>query len=259
VRIVVIGDVFAAAGIGAVERHLPALRAELDADLVVANGENAADGAGITQRYANRLFTAGVDVITLGNHTWRRDGVGVLLATEPRIIRPANYLASLPGRGLTVVEARDGTRVAVINVLGAFSLQPACSPFQVIDPLIEEARRSSAVILVDVHAEATSEKIAMGWHLDGRATCVFGTHTHVQTSDARVLPKGTAYVTDVGMTGPHDGVIGTRREIILRRFLTQLPQRHEAATGDVRIEGLVVDCDPGTGRATRVEAFRRDA
>ncbi len=258
-RIFLVGDVFASAGLGAVERLLPALRAELDVDFVVANGENVADGAGITQRYANRLLTAGVDVITLGNHTWRRDGVGLLLGAEPRIVRPANYLRSLPGRGLTVVEARDGTAVAVINLLGAFSLQPACSPFEVVDDLVEEAARSAPVILVDVHAEATSEKIAMGWHLDGRSTCVFGTHTHVQTSDARVLPKGTAYVTDIGMTGPHDGVIGTRREIILRRFLTQLPQRHEAATGDVRVEGLIVECDPATGRATRVEAFRRDA
>ncbi len=253
------GDVFAAAGLGAVERHLPSLRAELDLDLVLANGENVADGAGITQRYANRIFTAGVDVITLGNHTWRRDGVGLLLAAESRIVRPANYLQSLPGRGSTVVTARDGTPVAVLNLLGSFSLQPACSPFEVVDGLIEDARRTASVILVDIHAEATSEKIAMGWHLDGRATCVFGTHTHVQTSDARLLPKGTAYITDIGMTGPHDGVIGTRREIILRRFLTQLPQRHEPATGDVRIEGLVVECDPETGRATSVESFRRDA
>lgn len=257
-RIFVIGDVFAGSGLGAVERHLPTLRAELDLDLVVCNGENVADGAGITQRYANRLFTAGVDAITLGNHTWRREGVGPLLAAEPRIVRPANYLRSLPGRGQTTVEARDGTRVAVINVLGVFSLTPACSPFEVIDELVETARASAPVVLVDIHAEATSEKIAMGWHLDGRVTCVFGTHTHVQTSDARLLPKSTAYITDLGMTGPHDGVIGTRREIILRRFLTQLPQRHEAATGDVRIEGVLVECDPVSGRATSIEAFRQD-
>ena len=258
VRILFLGDVFGNAGLDAVERHVPALRDELDLDLVLANGENVAGGAGITARLGTRLLAAGIDCLTLGNHTWRRDGTGSYLASAERVVRPANYLRTLPGRGMLTVPARDGTPVTVLNLLGRLTLEPACSPFEIVDRLAGEALEASPVLIVDVHAEATSEKVAMGWHLAGRATAVLGTHTHVQTNDARVLPGGTAYVTDLGMTGPHDSVIGVKKELILRRFLHQQPVRSEPADGDVRLEGAVLECD-ADGRATSVELFRRSA
>jgi metallophosphoesterase (TIGR00282 family) len=258
VRILFLGDVFGPPGLRAVEERLGGIREELGLDLVVANAENVADGAGFTGRLADRLLHAGCDCLTLGNHIWRRTGVGPYLQTSERIVRPGNLLQSLPGRSVTRVETASGVGVAVTNVLGRLTLDPARSPFDAIDGLVEEARRLADVVLVDVHAEATSEKVALGWYLDGRVTAVLGTHTHVQTNDARVLPQGTAYITDAGMTGPHDSVIGVRKEIILRRFLTQQPQRSEPADGDVRLEGVVITCEDG-GRATAIEPFRRPA
>jgi metallophosphoesterase (TIGR00282 family) len=258
VRLLFLADVFARPGREAVERLLPGLREELDLDLVVANGENAAEGAGITPRLAQRLLAAGVDCITLGNHTFRQRDIGPYLATEPRIIRPANLLDSAPGRGLAVVEARGGTPVAVLNLLGRLHLDPARSPFELAEALASEARSKAPVVLLDMHAEATSEKMAMGRLLAGKVTAVLGTHTHVQTNDP-ALWHGTAYLTDCGMTGPHDSVIGVRTDIILRRFLTQLPVRFEPAEGDVRLEGALVECDAATGRATAIETFRRNA
>ena len=257
-RILFLGDVFASAGLAAVERHVRDLRDELALDLVVANGENVADGAGFTGRLAERLLAAGVDCLTLGNHTWRRTGVGAYLTTAERVARPANFLSTLPGRGLVVVTAQNGVRVAVGNLLGRFALEPARSPFEVVDGLIAEARAAARVVLLDMHAEATSEKVAMGWHLAGKVTGVVGTHTHVQTNDARVLPGGTAYVTDLGMTGPHDSVIGVKKEIILRRFLTQQSQKSEPADQDVRLEGAIISCT-AEGKATGIELFRRSA
>ena len=257
-RVLFLGDVFGPAGLRAVEAHVKPLRAELELDLVVANGENVADGAGITGRLAERLLNAGCDCLTLGNHTWRRGGIGPYLVTAERVVRPANFLASLPGRGLTFVPAADGTVVAVINLLGGLTLHPARSAFEIVDGLVDEARARTPFVLVDMHGEATSEKVAMGWHLAGRVSAVVGTHTHVQTNDARVLDGGTAYVSDLGMTGPHDSVIGVKKEIILRRFLTQLPQRSEPADSDVRLEGAVLELD-GTGKATAMELFRRSA
>jgi metallophosphoesterase (TIGR00282 family) len=258
VRILFLGDVFGPAGLRAVETHVPGLREELELDLVVANGENVADGAGITGRLADRLLQSGIDCLTLGNHTWRRNGIGPYLVGSERVIRPGNFLASLPGRGICVVPAVDGTPVAVLNLLGGLTLQPARSAFEVIDDLVAEARAQTPFILVDLHGEATSEKVAMGWHLAGRVSALVGTHTHVQTNDARVLDGGTAYITDLGMTGPHDSVIGVKKEIILRRFLTQLPQRSEPADGDVRLEGVLLELD-GEGRASGIELFRRSA
>jgi metallophosphoesterase (TIGR00282 family) len=222
----------------------------------VVNGENAADGRGITARLGARLLAAGADAITLGNHTWARSGVGAWLEQEPRAVRPANFLESLPGRGWCVVPARDGTPVGVVNLLGFRALEPARSPFEIALPLVEQVREEAAVILVDMHAEVTSEKVAMGRFLAGRVTAVLGTHTHVQTNDPSIR-DGTAYLTDCGMTGPHDSVIGVKAELVLRRFTTQLPQRWEVAEGDVRIEGALVECDAATGRATGIETFRR--
>jgi 2',3'-cyclic-nucleotide 2'-phosphodiesterase len=256
VRLLALGDVFGPAGMRAVESTLPAIRDELGVDLVIANAENAADGAGITGRLADRLLAAGCDCLTLGNHTWRRGGIGPYLQQATRVARPANMLTTLPGRGVVAVESAAGERVAVVNLLGRLTLDPARSPFEMVDGLVEEARRLANIVVVDIHAEATSEKVAMGWYLDGRVTAVVGTHTHVQTNDARVLPGGTAYVTDLGMTGPHDSVIGVRKEIILRRFLTQQPQRAEPAEADVRLEGVVIDAD-GDGRASAIALFRR--
>jgi metallophosphoesterase (TIGR00282 family) len=239
----------------AVEERLPSLRDELELDFVVANGENAADGLGITPKIADKLLGAGVDVITLGNHVWRRREIVPYLSGTDRVIRPANLSASSPGRGWTVAAARDGTLVGVINLLGDLFMAPAVSPFEVVDGLVEEARRETPVVLVDFHGEATSEKVAMARHLDGKVTAVFGTHTHIQTNDARVQPGGTAAITDAGMTGPHDSVIGVKAELAIQRMRTGMPIRFETAEGDVRLEGALVECD-GSGRATGCETFR---
>ena len=254
-RILFLADVYGAPGVAAIEDNLRALRAELDLDCVIVNAENAADGAGLTPKLADRLLAAGADCLTLGNHLWRRKEIGPYLIEATRVVRPANLLDRLPGRGLTVIEV-GSLKVAVINLLGSFTMEPAQSMFSVVDQLIDAAHRETPIIVVDVHAEATSEKVAMGWHLAGRATAVLGTHTHVQTSDARVLPGGTAYITDAGMTGPHDSVIGAKKDLSLRRFILQQPQRLEPASEDVRLEGVLITCGED-GRATDVELFRR--
>lgn len=254
-RILFLADVYGAPGVAAIEDNLRALRADLDLDCVIVNAENAADGAGLTPKLADRLLAAGADCLTLGNHLWRRKEIGPYLIEATRVVRPANLLDRLPGRGLTVIEV-GSVKVAVINLLGSFTMEPAQSMFSVVDQLIDAAHRETPIIVVDVHAEATSEKVAMGWHLAGRATAVLGTHTHVQTSDARVLPGGTAYVTDAGMTGPHDSVIGAKKDLSLRRFILQQPQRLEPASEDVRLEGVLITCGED-GRATDVELFRR--
>jgi 2',3'-cyclic-nucleotide 2'-phosphodiesterase len=255
VRILFVADVNGRPGRMAVEGRLPSLREELDVDFCVANGENIADGVGITPKLADKLLAAGVDVVTLGNHVWRRREIAPYLSGSDRVIRPANLSAESPGRGLTVAPARDGTRVAVVNLLGDLFMRPSVAPFEVVDDLVEEATRETPVIIVDLHAEATSEKIALARYLDGRVTAVFGTHTHVQTNDARVQPGGTAAITDAGMTGPHDSVIGVVAEKAIERMRTAMPVRFEVAEGDVRLEGVVVECD-GSGRATSCEAIR---
>jgi len=221
----------------------------------IVNGENIADGAGITPKLAERLLADGADVVTLGNHTYRRDGIGSYLASSERVIRPANAGALTPGRGLAVVEARNGVKVAVLNVLGSLFLDTPVSPWEVVDDLVDEARAQAPVVIVDVNAEATSEKVAMARWLDGRVTAVIGTHTHVQTNDARVQPGGTAAITDAGMTGPHDSVIGVEAELAIRRMRTRLPVRFSPAEGDVRLEGVVIDCSDD-GRAHGIELLR---
>lgn len=255
-RILFIGDVVGRPGRDAIEGLLPGLREELEVDVCIVNGENAADGIGITPRLADRILAAGADAITLGNHTWRRQEIAPYLAASTQVIRPANMPAASPGRGLTVVEARDGTAVAVISLLGSLFLEPACSMWEIIDGLVDKAREKASVIVVDVHAEATSEKVGLATWLDGRVTAVVGTHTHVQTSDARVLPGGTAALTDVGMTGPHDSVIGVVSDLAIRRMRTGMPVRFETASGGVRLEGALITCDPGSGRASAIETIR---
>jgi metallophosphoesterase (TIGR00282 family) len=247
--------VFGVPGRRAVEQRLPELRQELGAGFCVVNGENAADGAGITPRIAERLLAAGADVVTLGNHVWRRPEIGPYLASSERVIRPANLASGSPGRGLTVAPAADGTPVAAINLLGHLFIDPVVGPFEVIDDLVEEAHKRARIVLVDFHAEATSEKVALPRWLDGRVTAVVGTHTHVQTNDARVLAGGTAAISDAGMTGPHDSVIGVQADLAIGRMRTGMPVRFKPAEGDVRIEGALIECDE-TGRATSCEPVR---
>jgi 2',3'-cyclic-nucleotide 2'-phosphodiesterase len=248
--------VFGSPGRRALEERLGNLRDELDVDFCVVNGENAADGVGLTPKLAEKLLVAGADVITLGNHTWRRREFVEWLSGAARVARPANLSRHTPGRGVVVAESRGGEPVAVVNLMGSLFLDVATGPFEIVDALVEEAAAASNVILVDFHAEATSEKIAIARYLDGRVTAVLGTHTHVQTNDARVLPGGTAAITDAGMTGPHDSVIGVRAELAISRMRTGIPVRFQPAEGDVRIEGALVECDATTGRANACEAVR---
>jgi metallophosphoesterase (TIGR00282 family) len=246
-----------APGRRALEERLRPLREELGAAFCIVNGENAADGVGITPKLANRILAAGADVITLGNHTWRRSEINSYLDGSETVIRPANFSAAAPGRGLTVAAAEYVTPVAEINVLGSLYMTPAISMFELIEGLVDEASAQAEVIVVDVHAEATSEKIALARWLDGRVTAVLGTHTHVQTSDARVQRGGTAAMTDVGMTGPHDSVIGVKADAAIYRMRTGMPVRFDTAEGGVRIEGALIDCD-ASGRATAIEPVRVD-
>ncbi len=253
-RILFVGDVFGRPGRETLLSRLPDLVVSQRADLVVVNAENAASGAGITSKIARQLLAGGVDVITTGNHVWRQREVYSYLDECDRILRPANYPSSDPGRALTVVTSRSGDEVAVVDLLGGLFMDSGVGPFRVVDPLVEEARRLASTVIVDIHAEATSEKVALGHYLDGRVTAVLGTHTHVQTADERVLPHGTAYITDVGMTGPRDSVIGVRTDIILKRFTTEMPQQFAVADGPVRLDYVVVTT--GTqGLAKQIERF----
>ena len=244
---------FGPPGRRAVETRLPGLRDELGAGFCIVNGENAADGMGLTAKLAEKLLAAGADVVTLGNHVWRQRDLIPVLERDTRVIRPANLRG--PGTGLTVATATDGTPVAVVNLQGHLFLDVPIHPFVVVDELVEEARSRAKIVVLDFHAEATSEKIALARLLDGRVTAVVGTHTHVQTNDARVQPGGTATITDVGMTGPHDSVIGVRADLAIARMRTGMPVRFHPADGDVRIEGVLIECDD-EGRATRCDALR---
>jgi metallophosphoesterase (TIGR00282 family) len=253
-KLLFIGDIVARSGRDLVRKHLNAIVRAYGIDFVIVNAENAAAGAGITREIAADLLKDGAHVLTSGNHVWDKREILAFIDDEPRLLRPANYPARAPGRGSVVMQAANGVPVGVINVMGRVFLANIDDPFAVVLAEIERVREAGArVIFVDFHAETTSEKIAMGWHLDGRVTALVGTHTHVQTADARVLPQGTAYLTDAGMTGPHDGVIGVEREAVLARFLTGMPARFEPATGDLRLHGVVIAADETTGRATAIE------
>jgi 2',3'-cyclic-nucleotide 2'-phosphodiesterase len=251
VRLLFVSDVVGGIGRRALASLLPGLREQHRPDFVVVNGENAAGGVGITERTARELFDIGADAITLGNHAYRHREVYDYLDHEERIVRPANYPKGSPGRGHTVVE-RDGVRLGVVNLSGMVFVQAARTPFAEVDAILAELRGRVDHVLVDFHAEATSEKVAMGWHLDGRVTACVGTHTHVPTADARVLPGGTAYVSDVGMTGPRGGVIGVKREQALERFLTMTAVRFETSEEDPWLNAVLVEAD-GEGRATSIE------
>jgi 2',3'-cyclic-nucleotide 2'-phosphodiesterase len=258
VRILFIGDIFGRPGRNIVKDRLPGLVREHAIDLVIANGENSAAGFGITPPLAEDLFEMGIDVLTTGNHVWDKREIvdyfqnadGNQHSMARRLLRPANYHSDLPGWGLYEGKKKD-VPYAVINLQGRVFMAANDDPFRVADQLLSQVK--AKIVFVDIHAEATSEKISMGWYLDGRVTAVVGTHTHVPTADERVLPGGTAYITDVGMTGPYDSVIGVKKEQIMARFLNNMPVRFEAATGDVRLSGVVVDCDEATGHARKIQ------
>jgi len=252
-RILFVGDIFGKPGREIARRAIPALVERESLDFVIANVENAAAGFGITGDIADTILGFGVDAMTTGNHVWDKKEVLDYIPRQPKLLRPANFPAGTPGRGSYLGRTRTGEPIGVVNVMGRIFMQPIEDPFAVALREIDALRAKARVILVDFHAEATSEKVAMGWHLDGRATAVFGTHTHVQTADDRILPKGTAYLTDTGMTGPHDSIIGVTTEIALTRFLTGMPAKFEAATGPGRLNAVIVTADQATGRATALE------
>ena len=250
-RLLFIGDVVGGPGRRTLAALLPELRERHAVDFAVVNGENAAGGVGITERTARDLFEAGADAVTLGNHAYRHAEVYDYLDREERIVRPANYPKGSPGRGVTVVESGE-LALGVVNLSGTLFLDAARSPFPEADAALAELRGRATHVLVDIHAEATSEKVAMGWHLDGRVTACVGTHTHIATADARVLPGGTAYCTDVGMTGARDGVIGVKKELALEKFLRMTAVKFDTAREDPWLNGLMVEAD-ADGRATRIE------
>jgi metallophosphoesterase (TIGR00282 family) len=254
-NILFIGDIVGKAGRTVVSDHLADLASARAADLIIANGENAAGGFGITPRLAQELFTRGIDVLTSGNHIWDRREIFDYFKEEPRLLRPANF-PSGPGEGLYQGRTKAGIEYAVMNLQGRVFMANNDCPFRAADRLLEKLPPSCKIRVLDIHAEATSEKVAMGWYLDGRVTAVLGTHTHVPTADERVLPGGTAYITDVGMTGPYDSVIGITKETILERFLTQMPARFEVAEGDPRLSAVLIKADAETGHALSIERLQ---
>jgi len=258
-NILFIGDIFGKPGREIARRAIPALVAARGVDLVIANVENAAAGFGITGDLADALLGYGVDVMTSGNHVWDKKEILDYIPRQPRLLRPANFPAGVPGRGSCLARTRSGEPVGVINLMGRIFMTPLDDPFALALREAEALRAKTRVIFVDFHAEATSEKLAMGWHLDGRVTAVVGTHTHVQTADERVLPNGTAYLTDAGMTGPHDSIIGVTVEAALGRFVTAMPVKFEPAGGPARLNAVLITAEPATGRATAIERINLSA
>jgi metallophosphoesterase (TIGR00282 family) len=254
-RILFIGDIVGSPGREMVSKHLAEIVARELADLVIINGENSAAGFGITPKIAEELFALGADVISGGNHSWDRKEILEYIPNEPRLLRPANFPKS-PGRGLYVGTSRGGVRYAVLNLQGRVFMTQLDCPFRTADSELARIPPDVKIIFVDMHAEATSEKQAMGWYLDGRVSVVVGTHTHVATADERVLPNGTAFITDVGMTGPHESVIGMDRAAMVKRFLDSMPVKFEVAIGDARINGILAEVDDATGRARSITRVR---
>ncbi|MDD5449635.1 MAG: TIGR00282 family metallophosphoesterase [Candidatus Omnitrophica bacterium] len=257
-RILAIGDIVGQPGRNAVKNLVPVLVKEEKIDFVIANAENAAGGSGVTPPIAEELFAAGLDVMTTGDHIWNRREIMEYLEKNERLLRPANYPKGAPGFGSCIVN-KNSINVGVINLAGRVFMDTIECPFRVVREEIEKIKGRAKIIFVDMHAEATSEKVALGWYLDGVVSCVFGTHTHIQTADERILPKGTAYITDLGMAGPYDSVIGSRIDQIITRFITQIPARFEMAEDNVRLAGAVVEVDEATGKALSIKrVFRKD-
>jgi metallophosphoesterase (TIGR00282 family) len=248
-KILFIGDIVGSPGRNGLKKALPAIKKEFGIDFVIANAENAAGGSGITEKTAEELLQSGVDVLTSGDHIWKKNEIIPLIEREKRILRPANFPQATPGRGAEVFTLADGRKVGVVNLLGRVFMDPIDCPFNSAGQAVEALSVQTRVIIVDMHAEATSEKVALGWFLDGKVSAVLGTHTHVQTADERILPKGTAYISDVGMTGSQDSVIGRRVEDVLHRFITGLPVRFEVAEENVRVQGVALEIDDVTGKA----------
>ena len=255
-NILFIGDIMGKPGRAAVKHFLPLLKTEYQIDVTLANGENAAAGKGLTKTVADELYDSGIEYITMGNHVWDQKDIFSFIDQEPRIVRPANYPSGAPGRGYGVLHTK-GQKIGILNLSGRIFLTPLDDPFPVATRCINLLKHETPIVLVDFHAEATSEKVAMGWFLDGLVSAVIGTHTHVQTADARLLAKGTAYITDVGMTGPRDSVIGIKKELVINRFLTMLPVKFEAAEGPVQINAVVLDIDEVTGKTRKIESIQR--
>ena len=255
-RILIIGDIVGRPGRKVVKKLAPVLRDELKYDFFIANAENAAGGKGITTDTMNEIFDSGVDVITTGDHVYQQNCAASTLE-NPAIIRPLNYPDAAPGRGWTIVKSAAGIQVAVVNLLGSVFMKPVDCPFKAIDNILEEVRQQTNIIIVDIHAEATSEKIAMGWFLNGRVSAVCGTHTHVQTADNRILKNGTACITDLGMTGARDSVIGCEVKPIINHFLTGMPSRFNIAKKNVWLTGALIDIDESTGKANSIDLVRK--
>lgn len=252
-KILFIGDIFGEIGRNALKESMPELKSTYNPDFCIANGENTAGGRGISYNTAQEIFDCGIDAITMGNHTWARKEILRIIDSGIKIIRPANYPKGVPGKGRLVLE-KNGTRLAVVNLLGRIYMeQPVDCPFQTVDRELSYLKGQADYILIDFHAEATSEKIAMGYYLDGRVSCVLGTHTHVQTADEKILESGTAYISDVGMTGPADGVIGVNKELIIKKFTLGLPVQHEPAKGRAQVNAVIIIINEENNRAAEIK------
>ncbi|MEA3328441.1 MAG: TIGR00282 family metallophosphoesterase [Candidatus Omnitrophota bacterium] len=252
-KVLMIGDIVGSPGRQAIKTLLGKLKTVHKPELVVANGENAAGGSGLTPAMVKELLSFGIDVITSGDHIWKKKEVLDIIDIENRLLRPANYPFGVPGKGSLVIEGKSGIKIGVINLLGRVFMMPMDCPFKSVREEIDRIKKETRVIVVDIHAEATSEKIAMGWYLDGLVSAVAGTHTHVQTSDEKILPNKTAYISDIGMTGPINSVLGRRKEQVLERFITCMPVRFQMADENIQLQGVVIDIDPRTGRASFIE------
>jgi hypothetical protein len=256
-KILFIGDIVGRPGREAVAKLLPILKKEYQLQFIIANAENAAGGSGITSGVSGELFDSGIDVLTSGDHIWKKREIFEFINQEERILRPLNFPIGAPGRGFGVFKTKEGFKVGVINVNGRVFMEALDCPFRTTLVAVEALSKETKVIIVDVHAEATSEKVALGWYLDGRVSAILGTHTHIQTADERILPQASAYLTDVGMTGPYDSVIGRRIEDVLERFLSCVPVRFEVAQDNIQLQGVVLDIDEKTGKARAITRIQR--
>lgn len=263
INVLFVGDIVGSTGMEITSTFLKSFIDKYKIDFVIANGENAQEGKSISETQLKRLYELGVHVITSGNHIWERSHIYKLLSNDEKLLRPANYPQGNVGRGYGIYDLGAKGKIAVANLQGRTFLFDIDCPFKTADWVLTKVSQETKLIIVDMHAEATAEKMAMGWYLDGKVSAVIGTHTHVQTADARILPKGTAYITDVGMTGPHDSVVGLKKEIALRRFMLQTPHKYEAADSDIHFSGVVISIDIITGKANKIETifypeFNRD-
>lgn len=250
-KVLLAGDVVGSPGRDALKRLLPVIRKEKNVDFIIANGENSAGGSGFTSRVVKEILEAGVDVITSGDHIWRNKDVFEVIAKENRLLRPANYPSGAPGSGFCVYKCGD-TKIGVINLVGRVFMNSLEDPFLTARKIVDEIKKETPNIFIDMHAEATSEKLALAYFLDGEVTAIFGTHTHIQTADERILAGGTAYITDVGMTGPFDSILGRKPQQIIERFITGLPTKFEIADEDVQLQGAIVEFSPATGKAVSI-------